>query len=137
MPSPLKNKPLRNPGQSLDDELIDLAFDLMPYLTVVLALFMIMLMQWHSHLQNLPPAPRLWTILFALSVIVTAWKLRPKLARIKNIKQGRDGEKAVGQYLENLRQEGAKVFHDIRGDNFNVDHVVIGPTGLFVIETKT
>ncbi|MGD1866748.1 MAG: nuclease-related domain-containing protein [Phormidesmis sp.] len=29
------------------------------------------------------------------------------------------------------------MFHDVVGKNFNIDHVVIGDTGIFTIETKT
>jgi len=49
------------------------------------------------------------------------------------------GERAVGEELEPLRAEGYRVFHDVPGDggDFNLDHVVVGPTGLFVVETKT
>jgi hypothetical protein len=32
---------------------------------------------------------------------------------------------------------GYQVFHDLVGDGFNVDHVIIGPGGVYVIETKT
>ncbi|MGD2161433.1 MAG: nuclease-related domain-containing protein [Gammaproteobacteria bacterium] len=48
-----------------------------------------------------------------------------------------DGEKAVGQYLDSLRENGYQVFHDIQGDGFNLDHVIIGPSGIFTIETRT
>jgi len=54
-----------------------------------------------------------------------------------SLRLGRDGEKVVGQYLEGLRANGAKVFHDIQGQNFNLDHVVIARSGIYVIETKT
>jgi len=53
------------------------------------------------------------------------------------LKQGRDGEKIVGEYLDNLREDGHRVFHDLLGDNFNLDHVVVSTKGIFVIETKT
>jgi hypothetical protein len=33
--------------------------------------------------------------------------------------------------------DGARIFHDIPGDGFSLDHVVISTHGLFVIETKT
>ena len=58
-------------------------------------------------------------------------------AKLKPLRQGRDGEKAVGQYLEKLRTHGAQVFHDIPSKGFNLDHVVIMNTGIYVIETKT
>jgi hypothetical protein len=34
--------------------------------------------------------------------------------------------------------KGYHVFHDIQGDKaFNVDHLVVGPSGAFAVETKT
>ena len=36
-----------------------------------------------------------------------------------------------------MQAQGCRVFHDILGDGFNVDHVVLSPHGIFVIETKT
>lgn len=59
------------------------------------------------------------------------------MRKTKQLKLARDGEKAVGQYLDALREEGARILHDIKGDNFNVDHVVLSEHGIFVIDTKT
>ncbi len=39
--------------------------------------------------------------------------------------------------LESLRAKGYRVLHDIAGPDFNVDHVIVGPAGIFTIETKT
>jgi len=36
-----------------------------------------------------------------------------------------------------MREQGAKVFHDVPGDGFNLDHVVISTHGIYAIETKT
>jgi Nuclease-related domain len=58
-------------------------------------------------------------------------------SQIIRLKLGRDGEKAVGQFLEVLRERGCRVFHDLIGDGFNVDHVIIGRTGVYTVETKT
>lgn len=33
-------------------------------------------------------------------------------------------------------RQGAAVFHDLAGDKFNIDHVVIAPQGVFAVETK-
>ena len=59
------------------------------------------------------------------------------IRKVRAFKLGRDGEKVVGQFLEELRAKGATVFHDIPANGFNVDHVVIAPKGIYVIETKT
>jgi hypothetical protein len=50
---------------------------------------------------------------------------------------GRDGERVVGQFLDGLRVNGARIFHDIPAGGFNLDHVVISDRGIYVIETKT
>lgn len=57
--------------------------------------------------------------------------------RIRLLKQARDGELVVGQFLDGLREDGARIFHDIPGEDFNLDHVVISQKGIFVVETKT
>ena len=49
-------------------------------------------------------------------------------------------EAVIGQELERCRSYGYSVFHDIEyesgGKRFNVDHLLIGPAGVIVIETK-
>jgi Nuclease-related domain len=39
--------------------------------------------------------------------------------------------------LDDLRASGARVFHDVLADGFNLDHVVVSERGIFAIETKT
>lgn len=51
--------------------------------------------------------------------------------------QGLDGEKEVAAWLSKLSIEGYHTFNDVIGDNFNIDHVLVGPSGLYCIETKT
>lgn len=50
------------------------------------------------------------------------------------------GERIVAEQLEPLKAHGWRVFHDVpgtaMGDRFNLDHLVVGPAGVFVIETK-
>jgi hypothetical protein len=43
----------------------------------------------------------------------------------------------VGELLEQLRERGAQLFHDVPGDHFNLDHVLLCRRGIFVVETKT
>lgn len=63
--------------------------------------------------------------------------MRRALPALRNLRQGLEGERAVGQFLERLREQGYHVYHDVIGSGFNVDHVLIGPAGVFTIETKT
>lgn len=137
MKSPLKEKPLRNPGESLDKEIRGYAMDhVFAYLFVPGFLGALALFEWYSWYFSLPPQPWLLTAVFLISIPFVAWKVRKAIKHLKHLKQGRDGEKFVGQYLNSLSIPGIRVFHDVPGKDFNLDHVVISPSGVFVIETK-
>lgn len=58
---------------------------------------------------------------------------------IRNWRFGMRGEQAVAEKLggAELAKAGYTVFHDVPGEGkWNVDHVVVGPGGVFVLETK-
>jgi hypothetical protein len=71
------------------------------------------------------------------ALLYAGWRFRVIRKQVRQLRQGRDGERAVGQFLERLRADGAQVFHDIPGNDFNLDHVVISTHGIYAIETKT
>jgi hypothetical protein len=52
--------------------------------------------------------------------------------------RGAVGQRQIGGVLDHLETEGYSVIHDRRvpGGKVNVDHIVIGPTGVTVIDTK-
>jgi len=51
---------------------------------------------------------------------------------------GLRGEQAVAEALAEAAGLGYRSFHDFPGsENWNIDHVVVGPGGVFAIETKT
>lgn len=64
-------------------------------------------------------------------------RLRGALKRIRSLKLGQRGERAVAQYLEWFRTKDFFVFHDVPNKDANIDHVLIGTRGVYVIETKT
>ena len=57
------------------------------------------------------------------------FRLIPLLREAKALGLGRDGERVVGQLLENMQPDGYHVLHDLIGEGFNVGHVVIGEPG--------
>lgn len=65
-----------------------------------------------------------------------ARRIRQKWQELLKLKLGLDGEEAIGQELNHLMPLGFRVFHDIPCKDFNIDHVVVGVSGLFVVETK-
>ena len=82
------------------------------------------------------------TILAFLAVALPlALRLFKRLLEYRNYKLGYKGELVVASHLEELKSMGYHVFHDMpakaNGAAFNIDHVVVGPKGVFAIETKT
>lgn len=135
--SPLKNRPLRNPGQSLDEKMRDIVYDLISYISMIFMFFIVALIEWTDKIFNKPPSPIIWTIIALIALVYFMAKIIKLWTKFKNIKLGRDGEKIVGQSLEQMREVGYKVFHDIVVDGmFNIDHIIVGPAGAFTIETK-
>ena len=45
-------------------------------------------------------------------------------------------ELLVAEQLEELRANDFRCFHDIVRNEFNIDHVVVGPPGVFAVERK-
>ena len=138
MKSPLKDSPLRNPGESLDKEIDKLVNDTaMTYLVMMLFSIVLAGLEWWRWTHDINFDPIGATIVALIVTPFCIYKIVKSLRKAKRLKQGRDGEKAVGQYLENLRETSAKIYHDIPAKNFNIDHVVIAKSGIYVIETKT
>jgi hypothetical protein len=136
--SPLKSRPLRIPGESLDREIDRWSVDVMlPYFISAALLCALASMEWLAYFTHAPRNPILFSGMAALALIVATWQIFRIKNRVRQLKLGRDGERVVGQFLERLREDGAQVFHDVPGDGFNLDHVIISPNGIYVVETKT
>ena len=136
--SPLKLRPLRQAGQSLDLLLQDvLAEKLLPWLLVPGLLIVLAIHEWLRVILHAKPSPWTFTVLAVLGSALAAYKIRRAMEEARRIKLGRDGERAVADTLQHLVAQGWQVYHDVPGDGFNIDHVAIGPAGVFSIETKT
>ena len=136
--SPIKTVPLRDAGQSLSEELDKLLNEKL-LMWIMFSVFGIIFaaVQWLQWWSKSPPQPAGATVVAVVLCAVAAWRVRLLWPQIRNARLGLQGEKVVGQCLEALRAKGYHVFHDIPGDGFNVDHMLVGPGGVFVIETKT
>jgi hypothetical protein len=134
--SPFTAPPLRLPGQSVD-ECITVQRDkigqifLAPFLFVAISVYG-WIQWWTGHSVH----PLIFTAVAIMTILHAGKRIWSIRATIKNLQLGRDGERLVGQMLERLREKGYGVFHDIPGPSFNIDHVIVGPAGIFTIETK-
>lgn len=85
------------------------------------------------------PPNGLWPLLVSapLVAIVRLWRDEEVRHWLHNHRRGAEGEERVGRVLsEKLDSTTYKVFHDLDMRHGNLDHLVIGPTGAFAIETK-
>lgn len=136
--SPLKAPPLRLPGQSLDDQRYDIAYDevVAPSMAIMLAVLLAVL-EWFRYFMDLPLMPWFCTVIAVIVAVYFGCKIVRAIPRLRLLRQGSEGEKVIGQLLEKFRADGFQVYHDILGEGFNIDHVIVGPQGTFTIETKT
>ncbi|HKH78778.1 MAG TPA: nuclease-related domain-containing protein [Solirubrobacteraceae bacterium] len=63
--------------------------------------------------------------------------LRYVLPLVERHDRGATGEEQVGSLLDGLGGKGWHAIHDASLGNGNVDHILIGPAGVFTVETKS
>ena len=139
--SPLVDDVLRLPGTSLALELRDKGFDLLGFYFVsvgVPAMAMLMLLQsWID-----PEKVRLnflavvAILMICFSVIWSGWKTWRCIQQIAALRRGIEGEQATAQLLSPLLAQGWTMLHDLPFKRGNIDHVLVGPTGVYAVETK-
>jgi hypothetical protein len=84
-------------------------------------------------------APRLGLLLGGLAAIVAGWGLRFRPSPDASAwRRGAAGERRTARLLGPLEGLGWVVLHDLAvpGSRANIDHLVIGPGGVFVIDSK-
>jgi hypothetical protein len=62
------------------------------------------------------------------------WLLVPR--EVENFRTGAEGEVATADALKSLAADGWRIVHDRALTKTNVDHVLVGPGGIYAIETK-
>ncbi len=140
--SPLKEIP-RNPGESIREELGRQINDKFMFLAMItLCGIAFVIWQWLHYFNVLSPVhPAIWTFFIFCLVVITIRAYVNVRKKVNALRQGYEGEKVVARRLEELRRKDFRVFHDIPvkiGEReFNIDHLLVGPKGVYVIETKT
>lgn len=127
----------RRAGQSLREQWDRQVNENLPFVVFVpCMIWYVWFVQWlQVHNKTLLPL-NFW---LGFAIVVTGMaaiiylRLIPKARRLI---RGERGEVRVAEVLDDLRPDGYHAFHDLVRDGFNIDHVVVGPAGVFVIETK-
>lgn len=138
---PISEPLLRPAGHRLSQQMDETFIDLMAAMivgifasTLVLALHAAQTAYFHQ-----PETPARWAISGAAVLFLIAYSIMRFLQaakKLRDLRLGWIGELATAESLNGLLALGYKVFHDLQADNFNIDHVAVGPHGVFAIETK-
>ncbi len=144
---PVEFKLLRSPGESLRRRMAKFDEDLFQY---AIGAALVPLMIASAFLWCLAKfAPKTSLVLglsvtagvLVLTAVISGRWLWSKFNRYRDDRLGYIGERTVSESLTPLLREGYHVFHDVPASTgervFNLDHVVVGPAGLFLIKTKT
>ena len=135
---PQQDKLLRPAGYSLNLRLADLGDDFSSWM---IGAFLASLASV-GFISSIPSdnsfGQGLALIVFGLGAAICtimAWRTGKE---IRSNRLGLLGEQSVAEHLQTLLAQGYRVFHDIPGDGkWNIDHVAVGPAGVFAIETKS
>jgi hypothetical protein len=85
----------------------------------------------------LPWNPQFWCGFLlgsASTFFVAVWDTPPE--RIAKWRRGAEGERATAKALEPLHGDGWHVRHDLAARFGNIDHLAVGPGGVFLLDSK-
>ncbi len=116
---------------------MDIMFDAMGEVAICMMLVCGAIAEWWRFWRKDQFHPWLYTVMAAVAVVIVTMRFRRALRELRQYREGRDGERTVAERLEHLRESGFRILHDLVAADFNIDHVAIGPSGVFAIETKT
>ena len=137
--APVSDKLLRAPGQFLREEIARIDEQMM----TTLALFTFAPSMFLAATLRLPSGaqPIQFLVPIVAAIMVSAgggWRMCKLLGERQRYQLGFSGECAVAEELNKLTAQDCRVFHDLADEKIgNIDHIVVGPTGVYAIETKT
>lgn len=138
---PLNLDLLRGPGQTLQIKIEDLTIDLLIKALFIplipITLYSIYATQVALSAKDIGTTVLYIYLLGAAAFILSLSRDVYKMIKERNLlRLGYECEVAVGQELSQLTSLGFRVFHDFPTENFNIDHIAVGPQGVFAVETK-
>lgn len=139
--NPLTCDLLRNPGESLREQVEDLTLDQIFYLLCFVFSPLLIGSQFlfQSHLVSNASTQKVLPIHLFIVVGFASYfavQMVRTMRKRQSLRLGLECELAVGQELNQLMLLGCRVYHDFPAQDFNIDHIVIGPAGVYAVETK-
>ncbi len=139
---PVREKSLHRPGESTRKRIEQLDRQIQDLAGLGFALLPILGASYFFSIRNaINPPPSIWVPHLAVAVIAYTWvfvRLARLLGQRRHLRLALSGEKTVGGELNHLIADNCRVFHDFPlAANWNIDHVVVAPSGVYAVETKS
>jgi hypothetical protein len=136
--SPLMEPLLRLPGQSIDEQISHILNEKQfNYALLAFGFFLLAGGAWIQVITRSQFNPWIFSAIAIVVIAHCALRFWQTGKEVQRLKLARDGERTVAEQLGVLKGQGGIVFHDLVGNGFNLDHVVLSSQGIFVVETKT
>lgn len=137
--NPITILPLPDPGTSLQNESGRIGYEeVFPWIVTAAFSMIFAAAEWLRYFAIITLHPVFVSIGAIAICAFAAFRVIRMTPILQRLKLARQGERYVGQLFERkLRPIGYQVFHDVNCGTFNIDHVLIGPGGVFAVETKT
>ena len=139
--SPLGEIVFRSPGQSLIKKIDDLNQDIGLNMALCISVPLVLYASYISLLYFYQDVSGT-LIVSLLGGIGTAATIKYLIKMLKLLKKRQliqveyESATVVGQELNRLMLEGYHVYHEIPADRFNIDHLVLGRSGIFAVKTS-
>ena len=139
---PVKERMLRSAGTSLSEKVSELGEKVLMWfgMTVLIPISAAFAVGLGLSFSVQIPVQKAWTAIGVAFVMFVplAWRFVVVGRRYLDHQLGLSGERAVAEQLQGLARKGCYVFHDLQPDQtWNIDHIVVAPDSVLVIETKT
>jgi hypothetical protein len=139
--SPFSQNLLRTPGESLIRKLDNINIEINVYLVSLILIPLLIYSLTLSFSYHKGKSINFFDV-YASAIIGFTFiiyfltKIKKLLNERKITRLGYEGEVAVGQELNQLMLKGYHVYHDFPANKFNIDHIIVGESGVFTVETK-
>ena len=133
---PFSDLLLRSPGESLRREIQDLNDEITAFITSASIIPLLLTCVYLIWLISEGERGSTGNLLFILGIGFTGylvWKVLKLIELRKSLRIGLGNEMATGEELNRLMLDGYLVYHDLPGERFNIDHILVGPSGVFAV----
>jgi len=138
---PFTQEFMRLPGQSLRDKIESTRedFDTNLLLLIFMPLIIFSVHASQSYYGSVPETIHRIGFSAIIIIAIVIYFLRKIILNRKDLaalQLGLDGEIATAQLLDPLKRDGFYIYHDFQAKGFNIDHILVGPSGVFAVEAK-